>query len=72
VANFTQSYGQAWGWSDTACNQLFAFMCRADTPGQYSFTSRMGNVYTLDTQPATQVDAQALCVQQGGHLVSYK
>jgi hypothetical protein len=28
AANYTQAYDEAWGWSDTGCNQGLPFMCR--------------------------------------------
>ena len=72
VANYSQAYRQAWGWSDTSCNQQFGFMCRVDSPGVYSFTSKMGTGYVLNTLPVMQADAEATCIQQGGHLVSFR
>jgi hypothetical protein len=72
VANFSQSYRQAWGWSDTACNQMFGFMCRLDDPGTYSYTNKLGTTYTLSTVPTTQADAEQQCTLQGGHLVGYR
>ncbi len=29
VANASEAYGGAWGWSDTRCSGSYAFMCRA-------------------------------------------
>jgi hypothetical protein len=72
VANYSQAYRQAWGWSDTHCNQQFGFMCRVDAPSVYSFTSKMSIGYVLNTMPMMQTDAEATCIQQGGHLVSFR
>jgi hypothetical protein len=73
VANYSQSYRQAWGWSDTTCSgQSYGFMCRLDVPGVYSYTAPSGTTYTLDTNPTTQADAQLACTLQGGHLVAFR
>ena len=39
--------------------------------GAATYTSTLGNVFTINTTRATQKQAQAVCNSQGAQLVSY-
>jgi hypothetical protein len=72
VANYTQSYFEAWGWSDASCGGAYPYICRADVPNVYRyFSNRTNTVYTLNTSRASQPVAEASCLQQGGHLAYF-
>lgn len=62
----------AWGWSDASCDMLLPFMCKRAMEGSFVYVSNTTQAtYILNTTQSTFHEAQAVCNDNGGHLVSY-
>jgi hypothetical protein len=73
AANYTQRYGGAWGWSDTACSSPLVFICRLLKPGNFTITSAVtGNNFTFFTETKNYTNAKEHCISMGQHLVSFE
>jgi hypothetical protein len=73
AANFTQMSMGVGGWSDSNCNNAFAFMCKIRSFDSYpdcEVTSG-GVQVCFNARPATFDEAESVCASQCGHVVSY-
>ncbi len=81
AGNYTQAYGNAWGWADANCGTKLPFICKmipfgalggAGPGGPPAYLSKFtGNSFSLHTTPLTQPEAEAHCISQASHLATY-
>ena len=73
AANYSLSYADAWGWSDSSCANSFPFICRMLKAGNVSMTSAItNNSFIFFTETKNYSMAQQTCNNLGLHLTSWE
>jgi hypothetical protein len=73
AANFSEMSMGVGGWSDSNCNNAFAFVCKIRSFDSYPDceVTSSGVQVCFNARPATFDEAESVCAKQCGHLVSY-
>jgi hypothetical protein len=73
VGNYSQTYGNAWGWADANCSMRAAFICKVRPPlVAPAYTAASRNTFFLNTSEVSFNDAQIACRANGGQLAAFR